>query len=157
MPGPDKLAAKVRTSGCGGSVFRGLGTFYPSCHNLPGYVAGDFLSCSCHRHLLVAYVCDWGRGGVQPGCRLICRRKVALSIFLPCICQTTRCQVVMCCGKLGFPHSVPRNCHGRGRHRKAWEFCLLASFNQRNTLYTFHVYMHFEKGCLKRLTKMTER
>lgn len=63
MPGPDKLAAKVRMSGCGGSVFRGLRTFYPSCHNLPGYVACDFLSCSCHRHLLVAYVCDWGRGG----------------------------------------------------------------------------------------------
>lgn len=44
-----------------------------------------------------------------------------------------------------------------GGHRKAWEFCLLSSFNWKNALYTFHVYMHFEKGCLKRITEMTER
>lgn len=98
-----------------------------------------------------------GEGGVQPGCRLICRWKAAVSIFLACICRTTRCQAVMCCGKPGFPHSVPRNCQGRGRHRKAWEFCLLASFNRRNTLYLFHVYMHLEKGCLKRMPEITER
>lgn len=130
-----------------------LGTFYPSCHNLPGYVAGDFFPCSCHRHLLVAYFCDWGRGG-EATWMLIDLLLESNCFHLPARLLDVR---QMCCGKPGFPHSVPRNCQGRGRHRKAWEFCLLASFNWRNALYTFDVYMHFGKGCLKRITQMTER
>lgn len=87
---------------------------------------------------------------LEPGCRLICCWRAVVSTFRPVYLPDCLLLGFSCAVRARLPSRYPQKLPGKGAHRTAWGLCLLTSFNWKNSLYTFDVCAHFEKGSFKK-------